>query len=212
LDEEVSHAAGAERRDGIEHADEVGSGVGVGAVAGPVLQLEAACEFETFGLEFLAWMPGAVFEDGVDRFPGDISHGLAKSHHGAIRRLRRNAAEYQQVREAADRIGAAAEAEQEDPVAWLVSISEPLPSGATRAARPKRFYAKIALDPNRPTPQVSNIAQPILSELDRVRGTRMTLTLDIDAETADGFPEDVESVVRDNAASLRITDFGFEGE
>jgi hypothetical protein len=67
-------------------------------------------------------------------------------------------------------------------------------------------------DPNRPTPQVSNIAQSILSELDRVRGTRMKLILDIDAETADGFLEDVESVVRDNAASLRITDFGFEGE
>jgi hypothetical protein len=53
---------------------------------------------------------------------------------------------------------------------------------------------------------------PILSELDRVRGTRVTLTLDIDAEAAEGFPEDVESVVRGNAASLRITDFGFEGE
>jgi hypothetical protein len=78
--------------------------------------------------------------------------------------------------------------------------------------RPRRFHAKIALDPNRPMPQVSNIAQSILSELDRVRGTQMKLTLDIDAETADGFPEDVESVVRDNAASLRITDFGFEKE
>jgi hypothetical protein len=79
-------------------------------------------------------------------------------------------------------------------------------------ARPRRFYAKIALDPNRPTPQVSNIAQSILSELDRVRGTKLKLTLDIDAETSEGFPEDVESVVRDNAASLRITDFGFEGD
>jgi predicted AAA+ superfamily ATPase len=78
--------------------------------------------------------------------------------------------------------------------------------------RPRRFYAKIALDPNRPTPQVSNIAQSILSELDRVRGATMKLTLDIDAEAADGFPEDVESVIRDNAASLRITDFGFEGD
>jgi hypothetical protein len=37
-------------------------------------------------------------------------------------------------------------------------------------------------------PQVSNIAQSILSELDRVRGTRMKLTLDMDAETAVGFP------------------------
>jgi hypothetical protein len=78
--------------------------------------------------------------------------------------------------------------------------------------RPHRFYAKVTLDPSRPTPQVSNIAQSILSELDRARGTRLTLTLDIDAETPDGFPEDVESIVRDNAASLRITDFGFEGE
>jgi hypothetical protein len=40
----------------------------------------------------------------------------------------------------------------------------------------------------------------------------MRLTLDIDAEITEGFPEDVESVARDNAASLRITDFGFEGE
>jgi len=43
-------------------------------------------------------------------------------------------------------------------------------------------------------------------------GTTMTVTLDIHAETPDGFPEDVESIVRDNAASLKITDFGFEGE
>jgi hypothetical protein len=36
----------------------------------------------------------------------------------------------------------------------------------------------------------------------------ITLTLDIDAETADGFPEDVESIVRDNAASLVLCLFG----
>ena len=76
--------------------------------------------------------------------------------------------------------------------------------------RPRRFYAKITLDPSRPTPMVSNIAQSILSELDRVRGTTVTLTLDIDAESPAGFPEDVEGVVRDNAAILRISDFGFD--
>jgi hypothetical protein len=88
---------------------------------------------------------------------------------------------------------------------------QPLPQVDARP-RPRRFYAKVALDPNRPTPQVSNIAQSILSELDRVRGTKLKLTLDIDAETTEGFPEDVESVVRANAASLRISDFGFEGD
>ena len=50
------------------------------------------------------------------------------------------------------------------------------------------------------------------AKLDRARGTTITLTLDIDAEAPDGFPEDVESVIRDNAATLRITDFEFEGE
>jgi hypothetical protein len=45
-----------------------------------------------------------------------------------------------------------------------------------------------------------------------IRDTKVTLTLDIDAETADGFPEDAESVLRDNAASLWITDFDFVGE
>ena len=84
------------------------------------------------------------------------------------------------------------------------------PLGAT--ARPRRFYAKVTLDPNRPTPMVSNIAQSILSELDRARGTTVTLTLDIAAETTNGFSEDIETIVRDNAASLRITDFGFEKE
>jgi hypothetical protein len=92
------------------------------------------------------------------------------------------------------------------------SVPGPLAAGTPRAVRPRRFYAKVTLDPNRPTPQVSNIAQSILSELDRARGTTITLVLDIAAETVDGFSEDVETIVRDNAASLRITDFGFEEE
>jgi hypothetical protein len=117
--------------------------------------------------------------------------------------VRRQAAEAQLARETPRH--------PEPPEGGNGDLVQPPPRLDARS-RPRRFYAKIALDPNRPTPQVSNIAQSILSELDRVRGTKLTLTLDIDAETADGFPEDVESVVRDNAASLRITDFGFEGE
>lgn len=90
--------------------------------------------------------------------------------------------------------------------------SKTKPGAAAPRAKPRRFYAKVTLDPNRPTPQVSNIAQSILSELERARGAKVTLTLDIDAEATEGFPDDVVSVIRDNAQSLRITDFGFEGE
>ena len=92
-------------------------------------------------------------------------------------------------------------------------VNNPGSAGVPDAPRrPRRFYAKVSLDPKRPTPLVSNIAQAILSELERVRGAKIVVTLDIDAEAADGFPEDVESVVRDNARDLRLADFGFEGE
>ncbi len=92
------------------------------------------------------------------------------------------------------------------------SIAPVAASFLSAPVRPKRFFAKITLDPNRPTQQVSNIAQSILSELERMRGTAITLTLDIDAENPSGFSADTVSVVRDNAVSLRITDFGFEGD
>src|SRR5262245_3614877 len=70
------------------------------------------------------------------------------------------------------------------------AVAGPTPAGTPGMTRPRpgRFYAKVTLDPNRPTPQVSNIAQSILSELDRAHDTTITLTLDIDAETADASP------------------------
>jgi hypothetical protein len=74
------------------------------------------------------------------------------------------------------------------------------------------FARDAGLDPKRPIPLVSSIAQAILSELERARGAKVLVTLVIDAEAANGFPEDVESVVRDNAKDLRLTDFGFESE
>jgi len=92
-------------------------------------------------------------------------------------------------------------------------VGNPLGGGTVAPRRqPRRFYAKVTLDPNRPTPTVSNIAQSILSELDRARGTTITLTLDIDAETPEGFADDVVEIVKANAESLRISDFGFEGD
>ena len=122
--------------------------------------------------------------------------------------VRREMAEAQLAKQGAQAVPGGASPASQPPL-----VGQP-PAGAavTAPLRPRRFYAKVTLDPNRPTPQVSNVAQSILSELDRARGTTITLTLDIHAETGQGFPEDVESVVRDNAASLRITDFGFEGE
>jgi hypothetical protein len=44
------------------------------------------------------------------------------------------------------------------------------------------------------------------------RGFDLEPVVDIAADTVDGFSEDIENIICDNAASLRITDFGFEKE
>ncbi len=79
-------------------------------------------------------------------------------------------------------------------------------------ARPTRFYATIEIDPSRPVPQVSQIAQSILSELGRASGAKVRVKLDIEADAASGFPEDVEAVVKDNAATLKFGTASFEKE
>ena len=61
-------------------------------------------------------------------------------------------------------------------------------------------------------PQVGQIAQSILSELERAAGAIVRLRLDIEAEAAVGFAEDVEAVVRDNATTLRFGTAVFEKE
>jgi hypothetical protein len=65
-----------------------------------------------------------MLEDGIDRLPGDVTHGLSEPHHGTGGRLRWRAAKHQQVRKAADRVSAAAKPEQENPVAGLVVVDD----------------------------------------------------------------------------------------
>lgn len=103
--------------------------------------------------------------------------------------------------------------ELSDPVKGDASAQSGQPSGKSAGPpRPKRFYATVELDPSRPAPQVGQIAQSILSELERAKGTKIRIRLDIEAEASGGFPEDVESVVSDNAASLKFGSAVFERE
>lgn len=78
--------------------------------------------------------------------------------------------------------------------------------------QPTRFHATIELDPTRPGPLVSQIAQSILVELTRAPGATVKLRLDIEGVSPSGYPDDVVSVVHDNAATLRIANAEFERE
>jgi hypothetical protein len=65
-----------------------------------------------------------------------------------------------------------------------------------------RFFATIELDPTRLVAKLHSIVDGILSELSRPSGAKVRLVLEIHADAAIGFPNDVVGVVEDNAKTL----------
>lgn len=87
-------------------------------------------------------------------------------------------------------------------------------TGDTTGGRPRRFFGSIPLDPDKAGLQVAKIAEEILFELGRPGGASVKLTLEIDASSPDGYPEDVVDVVRSNVRDLKLdtAEVGFEEE
>lgn len=57
-------------------------------------------------------------------------------------------------------------------------------------------------------PAMQRIADAILAELGKPRGAKVTVKLDIQADAPSGFPDDVVSVVKDNARTLKFDQGG----
>ena len=87
-------------------------------------------------------------------------------------------------------------------------------AGDAIAGKPRRSYGSIALDPDKAGLQVAKIAEEVLFELGRPDGAVVTLTLEIDALSPAGYPDDVVDVVRSNVRDLKLRpgDVGFEEE
>ncbi len=86
-------------------------------------------------------------------------------------------------------------------------FAEPPPS----LLQPKRrFVGTVAVDATRPAPHVARIARFILAELARAADTRITVTLDIATQRAEGFSDDAVSAVTTNARTLKFTQSGFD--
>lgn len=119
---------------------------------------------------------------------------------------------------ALERIGAATPSPSSDapgaptaPTTTAGGTQPPLGDTPTPAA-PRRFFMTVELDPSRPGPLVSQIAQSIIPELSRAPGSKVKITIDIEATSPSGYSDDVVSVVTDNAHTLKIGTAGFEPE
>jgi len=96
-----------------------------------------------------------------------------------------------------------------------VSLSPPTegPSGLstpTHPSSPKRFHGTVSLDPKRVGRDAGRIADEVISHLEGLMGSNVTVTLEIDARIPDGAPENLVRIVTENSRTLKFTSQGFE--
>lgn len=68
------------------------------------------------------------------------------------------------------------------------------------------------LDATRAGRDAGRIADEVISHLAGLIGSRVTVTLEIDAEIPTGAPENVVRTVTENSRTLKFTTHGFEEE
>jgi hypothetical protein len=74
---------------------------------------------------------------------------------------------------------------------------------------PKRFYGRASLEPVRMLRDLGDIAEAIVAQLDRA-GANVTISVEIEATTDDGFSDDVRRTVSENARTLKFEAHEFE--
>jgi hypothetical protein len=87
-------------------------------------------------------------------------------------------------------------------------------SGAASAvpSGPRRFHGTVELDSARVGRDAGRIADEVVSHLVGLVGSRVRVTLEIEAEIPSGAPDQVVRTVTENSRTLRFTSQGFEEE
>jgi predicted AAA+ superfamily ATPase len=77
----------------------------------------------------------------------------------------------------------------------------------------RRFYGSLELDPSRPTPQFSQVADEVISRLAGLADVDVKVRVDIEAvSNGEGFSDATVRTVTENAKTLRFSNAGFEEE
>jgi uncharacterized protein len=80
----------------------------------------------------------------------------------------------------------------------------PITTGPIPSQQPRRFFGSVEIDMVRPVKAFDAILSAVVMELQRSKGTKVRLTLEIEADAEDGFSEADIGVVRDNARQLKF--------
>ena len=80
----------------------------------------------------------------------------------------------------------------------------PIAPEPTSNQQPRRFYGSVEVDMVRPVKAFEAILSAVVAELQRSKGPKVRLTLEIEADTEEGFSDADIGVVRDNARQLKF--------
>jgi hypothetical protein len=80
----------------------------------------------------------------------------------------------------------------------------PIAPGPTSNQQPRRFFGSVEIDMVRPVKAFDAILNAVVAELQRSKGTKVRLTLEIEADAEHGFSDTDIGVVRDNARQLKF--------
>jgi len=84
--------------------------------------------------------------------------------------------------------------------------------GVVAPAKPKRFYGSIQLDPDKWSLEATTIAEEVVQHFTGKVGTDVKITLEIEAESGEGFKEDTVRTVKENCNTLGFHNAEFEEE
>ena len=82
----------------------------------------------------------------------------------------------------------------------------------TRPSTPKRFHGSVTLDATRVGRDAGRIADEVVAHLAGLVGSKVNVTLEIEAEVPSGLQEHVVRTVTENCRTLKFTNHGFEKE
>ena len=88
-------------------------------------------------------------------------------------------------------------------------------AGATKTAPagpalPTRYYGRVKLDSARWAKTAADVAEAIVSQLERTDGAKLSITIEVEAESPQGFDDRVQRTVTENATTLKFNTTEFE--
>jgi len=87
---------------------------------------------------------------------------------------------------------------------------EPVPPRPTPPGLPKRFFGTVKLDPSRAGLKFSEISEEVLQHFAVRSDVKLQISIEIEAESEEGFDEQIQRTVRENATQLQFDSRDFE--